>query len=67
MAYSHREAQWERTEAIEDALAREDGERLLDLADQAKGEGEDELAEFLRKEGKRIQREEMLYDESIGN
>ena len=67
MGYSLQHANLERTEAIHQALNKEDSDQLLTIADQVKKEDEDELAEYLVQQARRIRKDEWAYDESIGN
>ena len=67
MSYSIQEAKMERTEAISKAIEERDETKLYELAHYAKKEGDDELADFLKKEYNKVYREDRAYDESIGN
>ncbi len=67
MSYSEQEARWERQEEITTAIDQRDSERLYQLADLEAEEGNDEVAEELKKIAKNIDREDWAYDNAIGN
>lgn len=65
MSYSIQEAKVERRlEAIE-ALKNRDAEHLHRLADIEKGNGEDEYAEMLRDQARKIDAEDWKHDEWV--
>lgn len=67
MSYSTQDAQLHQTEIINQAIKERDEEKLYTLAQYAKGDGEDELADYLVQQARRIYREDWAYDESINN
>ena len=70
MSYSTTQAVDERRTEVYTAIKEEDAEKLYHLAAQFKEEGEegeDEIADELRKIARRIEREEWSYDEANNN
>lgn len=67
MSYSIREASAEFTQMIVAAINSRDSEALVKLAQIVKEQGDDEQAEDLLTEAKRIEKENWAYDEAIGN
>lgn len=67
MSYSIREASAEFTQMIVAAINGRDSEALYQLAQIVKEQGDDEQAEALLIEAKRIEKENWAYDEAIGN
>jgi phage shock protein A len=67
MSYTTREAKNERTLEVELAQMTRDSEALYSLARQFKEEGEDEIAEELLAQAKKIDREDWAYDEHRDN
>jgi hypothetical protein len=57
----------EQDQAVYDAIKTRDSEALYQLAAQVKEQGEDEQAEALLAEAKRIDKEDWAYDNAIGN
>ena len=67
MSYSIDKARDERQVEISDALRTRDSEALYHLAGLEKEEGNDEVAEELYKQAKKIDREDWAYDEAKDN
>lgn len=67
MSYSIREAGAEQQQAIVAAINSRDSEALYNLAQIVKEQGDDEQAEVLLTEAKKIDREDWAYDNAIGN
>jgi len=67
MSYSPKQAIDERRTEVSEAIRTEDVEALYHLARLFKEEGEDELADVLRKKAQRIERDEAAYDEANNN
>ena len=67
MSYTIQDAQLHQAEIINLAIKERDEEKLYTLAHYAKDNGEDELAEYLVQQARRIYREDWAYDESINN
>lgn len=63
MGYSIKEAIDERQQEVDKALQESDSEKLFQLAELFKEEGDDEEAEVLLATAKRIERDEWAYDE----
>lgn len=67
MSYSIYEADAEQQQAIVAAINSRDSEALVKLAQIVKEQGDDEQAEDLLTEAKRIEKENWAHDEAIGN
>lgn len=67
MSYSSRQAIDERQTEIFEALRTRDSEALYHLASMEKEEGNDEVAEELLQQAKKIDREDWSYDEAKDN
>lgn len=67
MSYSTAEAGAELDQMIVAAINSRDSEKLFQLAQVVKEQGDDENAEALLTEAKRIEKEEWSYDNAIGN
>ena len=67
MSYSIYEADVEQQQDIVAAINSRDSEALVKLAQIVKEQGDDEQAEALLTEAKRIEKENWAYDEAIGN
>lgn len=67
MSYSIREASAEQQQAIVAAINFRDSEALCKLAQIVKEQGDDEQAEALLTEARKIEKEDWAYDNSINN
>jgi len=67
MSYSIIEAKGEEMGAMNTAIEQRDSEGLFRLARIAKKAGRDELSEYLYFEAKKIDREDMAFDENRDN
>lgn len=67
MSYSITHSKMERVQEIEEALGTRDMEKLFKLAEKESKEGNDEYAEILRDNAKRIDREDWQFDEARDN
>ena len=67
MSYSIQEAKHDQDQMIMDAIAERDSEKLFQLADIVKEQGDDEVAETLLKQAKDIERDDWAYDEFKDN
>lgn len=67
MSYSIYEASAEQQQAIVAAINSRDSEALYQLAQIVKEQGDDEQAEDLLTEARKIEKEDWAYDNAIGN
>jgi hypothetical protein len=67
MSYHTQDATAQLGSAVERAISTRDVEALFKYAQVYKEQGEDEYAETLRKEARKIDREDWSYDNSTSN